>query len=78
MLGEDDNVYFLNQDNNVVPYSIKRNEFRNEILIKNILAGITPLFIKKENGFNYQFFDDNYEYEVKNADITTRMLFSED
>lgn len=70
------NVYFLNQDNDVVLYSTKRNEFRNEILVKNILAGITPLFQTDSNAFIYGA--DETDEQVDSAqtfDIVTEMPF---
>lgn len=57
-------------------YSTKRQDFRQEILTKSVLAGTTPLFIKKENGFNYQIGDSDVEATpLLNLDIETSMPF---
>lgn len=84
MTGEDGSstggyVYFLNQDNDVVLYSTKRAEFRNEILVKNILAGITPLFQIDEDAFVYGA--DEIDEQVDSAqtfDIETKIPFEFD
>ena len=45
LLADDNNVYYLNSDSNIVLYSTMRKPFREEILSKCILSGITPLFV---------------------------------
>lgn len=70
------NIFYLNEDNNLVLYSTKRNDFRHEIVAKNILCGITPLFKEKENSFDYQSDENNTEITpVVSADVTSTMGF---
>ena len=72
-------VYYLNEDNRVVLYSTRRNDFRKEVLEKNILAGITPLFTVKKNGFEYQLDESDHQVSsVQNIDIRTQMQFDFD
>jgi len=69
-------VYFLNQDNDVVLYSTKRDQFRKEILAKNILAGITPLFETVKNGFDYGANEANTQIDpAQTLDIVSTMPF---
>ena len=69
-------VYYLNEDNRVVLYSTRRNDFRKEILAKNILAGITPLVTTKEKGFDYQLDETDYQVDsVQKIGISTQMVF---
>lgn len=69
-------VFMTDQDNNLVLYSTKRNDFRYEILAKNILAGITPLFVVDKNDFSYALNESNALYPAVEAmDIETQMVF---
>lgn len=72
-------VYVTDENKKLVPYSKMRQVFRNEILAKNILAGVTPLFITgQKHKFNYAADEDNSAYfpAVSDVDMYTQMEFS--
>lgn len=69
-------VYFLNKDGDIVLYSTKRAEFRDEVVVKNILAGVTPLFQTDKEGFIYGANETEKQFEsAQSLDITTTMPF---
>ena len=46
-----------------VLYSYRREQFRNEIIAKNILCGITPYIHQDDFKFNYQINESDVTYE---------------